>query len=93
MAGDGGADVGQQFLVVPRLLDKVFRAGADGLDHVVYGAVGGDHDDRQLRLAIFDLGEQFEAALAGQGQVQQHQVEVFEFQDAEPFFTIGGHSY
>ena len=49
MASDGGANVGEQLFVVPRLLDKVFRAGADGFDHVVYRAVGGDHDDRQSR--------------------------------------------
>ena len=49
VAGDGGADVGEQFFVVPRLLDEVFRAGADGFDDVVDGAVGGDHDDRQSR--------------------------------------------
>ncbi len=75
-AGDGGADVGQQLFVVPRLLNKVFRAGADGFDDVVHGAVGGDHDDRQLGLALLDLGQQLKSALAGQGQVEQHQVEV-----------------
>ena len=92
MAGDGGADVGQQLLVVPGLLDEVFRAGADGLDDVVHGAVGGDHDDRQLRLALLDLRQQFEAALAGQGQVEQHQVEVLLLQDAQALFAVGGHS-
>ncbi len=92
MAGDGGADVGQQLLVVPGLLDEVFRAGADGFDDVVHGAVGGDHDDRQLRLAFLDLGQQLQAALAGQGQVEQHQVEVFLLQNAQALFAVGGHS-
>ena len=92
MAGDGGADVGQQLFVVPGLLDEVFRAGADGFDDVVHGAVGGDHDDGQLGLALLDLRQQFEAALAGQGQVEQHQVEVFLLQNAQPLVAVGGHS-
>ncbi len=75
VAGDGGADVGEQLFVVPGLLDEVFRAGADGFDDVVDGAVGGDHDDRQLGLALLELRQQLEAALAGQGEVEQHQVE------------------
>jgi hypothetical protein len=48
VAADGGADVGEQLLVVPRLLDEVLGAGADGVDHVRDGAEGGDHDDRQV---------------------------------------------
>ena len=92
MAGDGRANVGQQLFVVPGLLDKVFSAGADGLDHVVDGAVGGDHDDRQFGLALLDLRQQFEAALAGQRQVEQHQIEVFELEDAQALFAVAGHA-
>ena len=49
VACNGRANVGQQLLVVPRLLNEVFRAGADRLHDVLDGAVGGDHDDRQFR--------------------------------------------
>ena len=93
VARNGGADVGQQLFVVPRLLDEVFRAGADGLDHVVDGAVGGDHDDRRLRLALVDLRQQLKAALAGQRKIEQHQVEVLQFQNAQPLLAVGGHLY
>ena len=93
VAGDGRANVGQQLFVVPRLLNKVFRAGADGLDHVVHRAVGGDHDDRQFGLALFDLRQQFQAALAGQGKVEKHQVKVLQFQNAQALFALVGHSY
>jgi len=55
MAGHGRADIGQQLLVVPGLLHKVFRPGAHSLNHVVHCAVGSDHDDRQFRLPVFDL--------------------------------------
>ncbi len=91
VAGDGGANVGEQLFVVPGLLDEVFRAGADGFDDVVDGAVGGDHDDRQLGLALLDLRQQLEAALAGQGEVEQHEIEVLAFEHAQALFAVAGH--
>ncbi len=93
VAGDGRADVGQELFVVPGLLDEVLSAGADGFDDVVDGAVGGDHDDRQFGLAFLDLRQQFEAALAGQGEIEQHEVEVFQLEDAQPCFAVGGHAH
>ena len=74
-AGNGGADVGEELFVVPWLLDKVFGAGANGFDDVIHGAVGGDHDDGQIGLALLELGQQLEAALAGQSEVEEHEVE------------------
>ncbi len=76
MAGDGGADVGEQLLVVPRLLDEVLGAGANGIDDVADGAVGGDHDDRQVRLQLDDARQQIEAALAGQREIEQQKIEL-----------------
>ena len=55
VAGDGGANVGEELFVVPGLLDEVLRAGADGVDDVVDRAVGGDHDDGQVGVALADL--------------------------------------
>jgi hypothetical protein len=83
MAGDGGADVGQQLFIVPGLLDEVFRARAHRLDDVFHGAVGGNHDDRQIGLALLDLGQQLHAGLSGQSQVEQHQIEVLRVQHAQ----------
>jgi len=91
VAGNGGAYIGQQFFVVPGLLDKVFRAGANGLDDVVHCAVGGDHDNRQLGMALLDLRQQLEAALAGQRQVQQHQVEAVLIENPQPLNAVAGH--
>ena len=51
VARDRGANVGEQLFVVPGLLDEVLRPGADGVDDIVDGAVGGDHDDRQIGIA------------------------------------------
>ncbi len=93
VARDGGANIGQQLFVVPGLLDEVLGAGADRLDHVVDGAVGGDHDDGQLGLAILDLGQQLKAALAGKGEVQQHKVEVFNLQNAQTLRAIRRHAH
>ena len=74
VAGDGGANVGEQLLVVPRLLDEVFRAGADGVDYVADRAEGGDHDDRKVGLHLDDAGQQVDAALAGKREVEQQQI-------------------
>ena len=74
VAGDGGADVGEELFVVPGLLDEVFGAGADGVDDVADGAVGGDHDDRQLGLHLDDAGQEVDAGLAGKGEVEQEEV-------------------
>ena len=49
MAGHGGANIGQQLLVVPGLLDEVGGPGLHRLHRIFHCAVGGDHDDRQLR--------------------------------------------
>ena len=90
-AGDGGADVGEQLFVVPGLLDKVLGAGADRIDDVVDGAVGGNHDDRQFGMALFDDGQQLQAALSGQRQIEQQQVEALLLQRAQSLFAIDGH--
>ncbi len=43
-------------------------------------------------MALLDLGQQFEAALAGQRQVQQHQIEAFLIENPQPLYAVGGHS-
>src|SRR6266567_6250558 len=93
MPRDGRADVGHELLVVPGLLDEVLRAGADGLDDVVHRPVGGDHDNRQLLLALLYLRQQFQAALPGKSQVEEDEVEILEFQDAQPLLPIRGHAH
>src|SRR6185437_1382852 len=91
--GDGGANVRQQLLVVPRLLNEVLRAGADGIDYVGYRAEGRDHDDGQRRLHLQDLRQQFQAALAGEGEIEEQQIEfaVGQLIDARGAVHSGGH--
>ena len=76
LPADRGADVGEQLLVVPRLLDEVLRARADGVDDVAYRPVRGDHDDRQIRAARPDARQQVDAALARKREVEQQQIVV-----------------
>ena len=38
-----------------------------------------------------NLRQQLQAALAGQGQVEQHQVKVFQLQNAQPLLAVAGH--
>ena len=75
LAGDGGAHVGQQFLVVPRLLDEVGGAGLHGAHRVLHRPIGGDHDDGLLRMQQPNLGEHVHPVLVGQRQVEQDHVE------------------
>ncbi len=89
VAGNGGADVGEQLLVVPGLLDEVLRAGADGLDDVIDGAVGRDHDDGQIGLALLELRQQLEAALAGQSEIEEDEVEARLIEQAQPLLAVG----
>ena len=42
-----------------------------------------------LGLALLDLGQQFEAALSGQSEVEQDQIEVFHFEHAQPCSPSG----
>ena len=75
IAGNGGADIGEELFVVPGLLDEVLRAAADGVDDVIDGAEGGDHDDGQSEFALAEGGENFDSVAAGQGEVEQDEVE------------------
>ena len=74
VASDGGADVGEEFFVVPGLLDEVFRACADGVDDVADRAVGGDHDDGKIGLHLDDAGKQVDAAFAGEREIEQEEI-------------------
>ena len=74
IAGDGGADIGEEFFVVPGLLDEVLGAAADGVDDVVDGAEGGDHDDGQVEFALAQGAEDLDSVAAGEGEVEQNQV-------------------
>ena len=41
-----------------------------------------------LGLALLDLGQQFEAALAGQGEVEQDEIEAFQFEHAQALLAV-----
>ena len=73
-ARDRGADVGEQLLVVPGLLDEVLRACPDRVHNIAYRPEGGDHDDRQIGLQLDDAGQQLDAALSRQSQVEQQKI-------------------
>ena len=89
-AADGGADVGEQLLVVPGLLDEVGGARADGVDHIPYSPVGGDHDDRQLRRDALDAGQKVDAAFAGQSEIEQQKVVGAAGEHVEAAAAFGG---
>ena len=74
IAGDRGANVGEELFVVPGLLDEVLRSGADSVDDIVYRPESGDHDDRQVGVALADLAEDFNAVEAGQSEIEENEV-------------------
>src|SRR5258707_6920770 len=74
-ARDGGTHVGQKLLVVPRFLDEVGGPVLHGADGVVHGAIRGDHDYRQLRVAVAYVGQNLQSIVVGQGEIKQDQVE------------------
>ena len=86
-------NVGQQFLVVPRLLDKVLSARPNRLYNVVNRAVRRNHDHGQLGLALLDLRQQLQTALSRQSQIKQHQVEVLQLKHAQALFAVVRHPH
>jgi hypothetical protein len=87
---DGGADVGEEFFVVPGLLDEVGGSGADGVDDVVDRAVGGDHDDGQVGDEGLDAGQEIDAAFAGEGEVEEQEVVGVAGEEVEAGVAVGG---
>src|ERR1700761_4632560 len=71
LLADGQADVGEQLLVVPGLLDEVRGAGADCIHDVAHSSVSRDHDDRQFGSEALDTRQKVEAALAGKSEIEQ----------------------
>ena len=85
----GGAYVGQKLFVVPGLGHEVGGAGLHGAHRILYRAVGGDHDDGQARFVGANLSQNLQAVAAGQGEIEQDQVEGM-FADAlQARFTRG----
>jgi hypothetical protein len=74
VSGHGGADIGEELFVIPRLLDEVFGAGTNGIDDVAYGPEGGDHDDGKIGLHLDDAGKEIDAALTGEGEVEEKEI-------------------
>ena len=72
-AADPGPDPGDELLGLERLDDVVVGPGLEADDHVDGVALGGEHHDRHAGLGA-DLLADVDAVLAGQHQVEQHQV-------------------
>ncbi len=90
LASDGGAHVGLQLFVGPRLGDEVGRASLDGGYRVFRGAIGGDHDDRHLRIALANLLQNLQSIAVGELKVEQDQIERLRVQQAQALFAILG---
>ena len=90
MPPDGGANIGQQLLVVPRLLNEVLRPRVDRIDHVRDLAKRRNHNDRQRRMHLQNPRQQVDSALSRQREVEQQQVELAAlqlFQAVRPVYS------
>jgi hypothetical protein len=90
VAGDGGADVGEELFVVPGLLDEVFGAGADGVDDIAYRAEGGDHDDRQVGVHCQMRGSRSMPDSPGSARSSSSKIELVVGEDFEALDAVGG---
>ena len=82
-----GAHIGQQLLVVPRLLDEVGGAFLHGADGIVERAVGGDHNDGKLGITRAYVTQDFQAIAVRQSEVEQYQVKGPLTQAGQAVFT------
>ena len=54
---------------------KLVAPGLHGVHGVLHRAVGRDHDDRQLGIALANVAQHLDAIAFRQCKIQQHQVE------------------
>ena len=91
LASDGRTHVGQQFFVVPRLLDEVCGSGLHGAHRVLHRAIGRDHDDGLLRVQHSNLRQHVHPVLIGERQVEQDHVKGTFSNLRHPFTSVPCH--
>ncbi len=72
---DGQRNLGEQLVVRPWLGDVILRAVFEGSPRHVDRAIRGDQNDGEMRIAVVDFAEQFNAVAIGKADVEQQQVE------------------
>src|SRR5579863_4070003 len=73
-AFDGERNLGDEFVVGPRLGDVILRAALEGRASHVNRTICGDENDGEIRVAAADFAQQLEPVAVGQAHVEQHQV-------------------
>ena len=79
-----------QLFVDQRLSEEIERPLADRLDGRLDGAVAREHDDRRLRPLLADVGQQIEAVVVGQTDIDQGQVVGLAIDRGDSFGQAGG---
>src|SRR5436189_4599393 len=86
MPGDCGSNVGQQLLVIPRLLDEVAGAGLHRPHCVLNRAVSRDHNHGEMRIVSMNLGEKVNAIAVRQREVEQNKIQAPITKARQPLF-------
>ena len=64
------AHIGQQLLVIPGFLQKIRSPGLHRTNCILNGAIGRDHDHRDLRIDGANFGQNIQPAAAGKCKIQ-----------------------
>src|SRR5713101_6884303 len=83
-------DLREEFVVGPGLGDVVHGAALEGRARHVDGAVRGDQNDGEMRIAAVDFFQEVEAVAVGKANVQQQQIEGALFELGEARFGAAG---
>ncbi|MNH06669.1 hypothetical protein D3C79_660450 [compost metagenome] len=89
LAAQHGLDPGHQLVRVERLAQVIVGAQLQALDTAELVALGGEHDDRDLVVLLAQALARRQAILAGQHQVEHHQVEHLTLQQAVHLLGVG----
>ena len=78
---------GEELFALKRLLQKINGPAPHGFHGRFHVSLGGAHHHRHIRAALHDLGQQVQAALLNQIDVQQNGIELVLFEAFQRLFT------
>jgi len=75
---------------VEGLGDEITRSVLAGILNILWGAVGRDDDDLNVRIILFDLLQDIDSRKAGHFQVESHKVYLIRLDELEGLLPVHG---